>query len=273
MVRDIAELRRALDGRRDVVLVPTMGNLHEGHLSLVRAARARGGLVVTSIFVNPLQFGPQEDFASYPRTLERDCDLLFGTGGCDLVFAPSAEEMYSERQVFAVQPPAALGDILEGHYRPGFFAGVCTVVMKLFSIVQPIASVFGRKDYQQLLVIRSMVREFGMPIDILLADTVREPDGLALSSRNSYLNRVQRIEAAQLHGVLQRVSAGARRNRTSWPELERTAIAGLAARGWQPDYVAIRRQCDLGIPEVGDRLVVLGAARLGSTRLIDNVEA
>jgi pantoate--beta-alanine ligase len=267
----IAELRRGLAGRRDVCLVPTMGNLHAGHLSLVHAARARGGLVAASIFVNPLQFAPHEDFAKYPRTLARDCELL-EAGGCDLVFAPSAAEIYPEPQTVAVVPPAALAEVLEGAFRPGFFIGVATVVLKLFHLVQPAAAVFGKKDYQQLLVIEHMVRQLALPIEILRGETVRDADGLALSSRNAYLSAAQRSEAASLHAALQTAAAAARAPGAYWPRIEQSALASLAARSWQPDYLAIRRRSDLGLPAADDALVVLAAAKLGATRLIDNLE-
>jgi len=171
-----------------------MGNLHEGHLSLVRIARERDGMAVASIFVNPLQFAPHEDFAKYPRTLERDCELL-AAGGCDLVFAPSEQEVYPNPQVYKVHPPSRLADILEGHVRPGFFTGVCTVVLKLFNMVQPAAAVFGKKDYQQLLVVRNLVQQLALPIEIVPAETIRDYSGLALSSRNGYLNDIERVEA------------------------------------------------------------------------------
>lgn len=264
-------MRRALASRRDVTLVPTMGNLHEGHLSLVRMARGRAGVVVASVFVNRLQFAPHEDFATYPRTLERDCELL-AAGGCDIVFAPPEEELYPEPQAYTVHPPGRLADILEGEVRPGFFIGVCTVVSKLFNLVQPAAAVFGKKDYQQLLVIQQMVRQLALPIEILPAETVRDSSGLALSSRNGYLNDRQLIEAARLNATLGNVAAALRSGRTDWAILEQEAAHGLTARGWRPDYVAIRGRHDLGAPRSGDRLVVLGAAHLGGTRLIDNLE-
>jgi pantoate--beta-alanine ligase len=267
----IAELRAALAGRRDVNFVPTMGNLHAGHLSLLRAARARDGLLVASIFVNPLQFAPHEDFASYPRTLERDCELL-SAGGCDIVFAPRPQEMYPEDQEFKVQPPHALADILEGAVRPGFFTGVCTVVLKLFNIVQPQAAVFGKKDYQQLRVIQAMVRQFALPIEIIACETVRGASGLALSSRNVYLTEPQLIEAAQLYGVLRGLAAQIEAGRSDWRELERRARDALQARGWQPDYVAIRRRRDLGEASQPGSMVALAAARIGGTRLLDNLE-
>jgi pantoate--beta-alanine ligase len=271
LVQTIADLRAALMGRRDISLVPTMGNLHLGHLSLVQVARKREGSVVASIFVNPLQFAPHEDFAKYPRTLERDCELL-ASGGCDIVFAPSAQEMYPEPQEYEVLPPAGLASILEGSARPGFFAGVSTVVLKLFGIVQPKVAVFGKKDYQQLLVIKKMVRQFALPIEIVAAETVRDPSGLALSSRNGYLNEHQRAEAPQLHAALRAVAAEVQAGRTNWRELEDSAFESLRKRGWQPDYVAIRRQADLGPPSEGEPMIVLAAAKLGGTRLIDNLD-
>jgi len=271
IIRTVVELRAALEGRRGPVLVPTMGNLHAGHLSLVRIARERGGPVVTSIFVNRLQFAPHEDFATYPRTFERDCELLAGSG-CDIVFAPADAEVYPEAQGYMVHPPHGLADILEGQVRPGFFTGVCTVVLKLFNMVEPAAAVFGKKDYQQLLVIRGMVRQLALPIEMVAAETVRDPSGLALSSRNGYLNDSQRAEAAQLHAALSKLAAEARAGRTDWRSLEREAQEFLAARGWQPDYAAIRRQRDLREPSPGEPLVALAAARLGGTRLIDNLE-
>ncbi|MHB8474802.1 MAG: pantoate--beta-alanine ligase [Steroidobacteraceae bacterium] len=271
IVRTIAELRTTAKAARKRVLVPTMGNLHAGHLSLVSLAREHGDLVVASIFVNRLQFGPHEDFATYPRTFERDCELL-SAGGCDIVFAPSDGEIYPQAQDFTVQPPPALAGILEGRSRPGFFTGVCTVVLKFFNMVQPAAAVFGKKDYQQLLVVRNMVRQLALPIDIVPAETVRDPSGLALSSRNGYLSGAQRTEAAQLYAMLGMLIDAARSGRTDWASLERDALDTLSARGWQPDYVAIRRRSDLREASVGEPLVALAAAKLGGTRLIDNLE-
>ena len=271
VVHTLAELRHALAGATGTAFVPTMGNLHEGHLSLVRLARERGGPVVASIFVNRLQFAPHEDFDTYPRTLERDCELLRATG-CNLVFAQSEAELYPEPQSFTVQPPGELADILEGHFRPGFFTGVCTVVTKLFNCVQPRVAVFGKKDYQQLMVIRRMTRQLALPIEIVAGETSRAEDGLALSSRNGYLDAAQRAEAVALARELQGVVAELRRGRRDWAALEAAAMDALAGRGWKVDYVAIRRQADLGAPADGEALVVLGAARIGSTRLIDNVE-
>jgi pantoate--beta-alanine ligase len=271
IIKTIAELRAALKPAEKRVLVPTLGNLHAGHLSLVRIARERGDRVVTSIFVNRLQFAPHEDFATYPRTLDRDCELL-AASGCDIVFAPADDEVYPEPQGFKVHPPPELADILEGKVRPGFFTGVCTVVLKLFNMVEPASAVFGKKDYQQLLVIRSMVRQLALPIEMVSAETVRDPSGLALSSRNGYLNDSQRAQAAQLHAALSELVAEATSGRTDWRALEREAQDFLTARGWQPDYVAVRRQSDLSEPSTGEPLVVLAAARLSGTRLIDNLE-
>jgi pantoate--beta-alanine ligase len=281
IIRTIAELRLAVARGGKLALVPTMGNLHAGHLSLVRIARERGDLVAASIFVNRLQFAPHEDFATYPRTFERDCELL-ADGGCDIVFAPGDGEVYPEPQGYTVHAPPGLGDILEGQARPGFFTGVCTVVLKLFNIVQPAVAVFGKKDYQQLLVVRSMVRQLALPIEIVPAETVRDASGLALSSRNGYLDGPQRAEAAQLHAALSGLAAAVRSGRTDWQTLEREAQELLGARGWQPDYVAIRRRSDLREPSAGEvpaggasavePLVALAAARLGGTRLIDNLE-
>ena len=271
VIRTVAELRQALAGTAGTAFVPTMGNLHAGHLSLIERAKAAGGPVVASIFVNRLQFAPHEDFDTYPRTFERDCDLLRATG-CNFVFAPHETELYPEPQAYTVQPPAALADILEGHFRPGFFTGVCTVVLKLFNCVQPRAAVFGKKDYQQLMVIRQMVRQLALPIEIIAGETTRAEDGLALSSRNGYLDAAQRAEAVTLSRELKGIAIALQQGQRDWPALEDAAMRTLAARGWQPDYVAIRRRADLGAPTLVDALVVVAAARLGSTRLIDNLE-
>ena len=271
VIQTIAELRAALAGERQINLVPTMGNLHEGHLSLVRMARNRNGVVVASIFVNPLQFAPHEDFALYPRTIERDTELLL-QNGCDIVFAPDDKEMYPDPQEFVVRPAAALGDILEGSFRPGFFVGVSTVVLKLFGIIRPSAAVFGKKDYQQLLVIDNMVKQFALPIEILAGETVRENSGLALSSRNGYLSARDRVEAAYLSTCLREVAEKVRAGDRDWQGIEKAAFDSLASRGWHPDYVAIRRRSDLRNPRAAEPLIVLAAARLGSSRLIDNLE-
>ncbi len=273
----IAELRAALAGQPHRAFVPTMGNLHAGHLSLVRRAREalgeRGasGSVVASIFVNRLQFAPHEDFDTYPQTLASDAAML-REAGCDIVFAPSEAELYPEPQGYTLLPPPALAGLLEGEFRPGFFAGVCTVVAKLFNTVQPSLAVFGKKDYQQLMVIRGMVRQMALPIELVGVETCRADDGLALSSRNGYLTPAERAEAPALARTLQALAAAVGDGRTDFEALQADAMAALRRRGWQPDYVALRRQADLGPPQPGAALVVLAAARLGSTRLIDNLE-
>jgi pantoate--beta-alanine ligase len=248
-----------------------MGNLHAGHLALIERARSAGDPVVASIFVNRLQFAPTDDFDRYPRTFERDCELL-RAAGCDVVFAPDETELYPQAQTFKVVPPPELADRLEGRYRPGFFTGVCTVVLKLFNCVQPQVAVFGKKDYQQLRVVQGMVAQLALPIEIIAGETSRADDGLALSSRNGYLDAAQRAEAATLWRELTAIDAQVRSGRRDFAALEDAAVQALAARGWEPDYVAIRRRTDLDVPAEGDALVVLAAARLGATRLIDNLE-
>jgi len=271
ILHTVSELRQALAGVHGVAFVPTMGNLHSGHLSLVKLAKGSGGPVVASIFVNRLQFAPHEDFDTYPRTFENDCELLRSVS-CNFVFAPTEAELYPEPQAFKVQPPAELADILEGHFRPGFFTGVCTVVLKLFNCVQPRVAVFGKKDYQQLMVIRRMVQQLALPIEIVAGETARADDGLALSSRNGYLDTAQREEAVTLSRLLKAIADDVRRGRRDWAAMEDAALRTLEARGWKPDYVAVRRRTDLAAPASGDALVVLAAAKLGSTRLIDNLE-
>jgi pantoate--beta-alanine ligase len=271
VIESASELRVALGASRRTVLVPTMGGLHAGHLSLIRLAREHGDPVVASIFVNRLQFAPQEDFDRYPRALARDCDLL-RQAGCDVVFAPAERELYPEPQTFVVEPPAALAAVLEGAARPGFFTGVCTVVLKLLHIVQPQRAVFGKKDYQQWRVLSGMARQLALPVEILAGDTVRDARGLALSSRNVYLSESDQAEAPALHDVLATVAAAVRSGDTRFGRLEEFALGTLTERGWRPDYIAIRRQADLGAPAAGQPLVVLGAAWLGTTRLIDNLE-
>jgi pantoate--beta-alanine ligase len=271
ILRTVAEMRATLGARRDVVLVTTMGNLHEGHLSLFDIARRRHGFVVATIFVNRLQFAPGEDFDQYPRTLERDVELLTAAG-CDAVFAPAESEIYPEPQSCKVMPAPALADILEGSVRPGFFTGVCTVVLKLFNLIGPAAAIFGKKDYQQLLVIRDMIRQLALPIELIPAETVREAGGLARSSRNGYLSDAERLEAATLVATLRTVAGDVRSGKRDWAALESRAMETLRRRGWEPDYVAVRTQADLSSPVAGQPLVVLAAARLGRTRLIDNLE-
>jgi len=276
IVHTIADLRAALAGRGRPAFVPTMGNLHEGHLSLVRQARQHGDVTVASIFVNRLQFLPHEDFDSYPRTFDADCAKLEAEG-CDIVFAPREKDLYPEPQTFKVQPDAQLADILEGHFRPGFFTGVCTVVMKLFQAVFATTgggtAVFGQKDYQQLMVIRRMVQQFALPIEIIGCATARADSGLALSSRNGYLSDEQRVQAMALSQGLKALADAARQG-GNLADLEAQAMAALRAKGWEPDYLSVRQRSDLQTPvdALSGELVALGAARLGSTRLIDNLE-
>jgi pantoate--beta-alanine ligase len=271
IVQTAAELSEVLGHFKRVAFVPTMGNLHDGHLSLCRIARQHGDVVVTSIFVNRLQFGPNEDFDRYPRTMEADQAGL-RREGVDVLFAPMEHEMYPTPQVYRVHPPP-LAEELEGASRPGFFHGVCTVVLKLFNLVRPHSAIFGKKDYQQCLVLTNMVRQFALPIDLILAETVRAEDGLALSSRNAYLSPEERREAPRLCQLLRKardeIAAGSR----EFQAIELDVMAALVHHGWKPDYIAVRRQSDLRTPQADDRkLVVLAAARLGHTRLIDNVE-
>jgi pantoate--beta-alanine ligase len=270
LVHTVAELRLALDGAEQAAFVPTMGNLHAGHLSLVELARRHGGPVAASIFVNPLQFGAGEDFERYPRTLAADCAQL-ETMGCDLVFAPEETEMFPEPQAYRVQPP--LADELCGAFRPGHFAGVCTVVLKLFNMVRPRFAVFGKKDYQQLYILRGMVRQFDLPITILAGETGRTMDGLALSSRNGFLSAAERAEAPRLYQTLRDVAGYLQQGEQDLARLERMATDVLEKHGWRVDYVAIRSRHTLLPPAQDDReLVVLAAAHLGHTRLIDNLE-
>jgi len=277
VVHTIEELRDQLRGQLRVAFVPTMGNLHAGHLALMKMARQHGDPVVASIFVNRLQFAPGEDFERYPRTLASDVEKLERERDVYVLFAPDEREMYPEPQNYRVQPPTDLGDILEGEFRPGFFAGVTTVVLKLFSCVQPRVAVFGKKDYQQLMIVRNMCRQFHLPVEILAHETVRDGDGLALSSRNVYLAADERREAPELYRTLQWLDERLRQGARDLASLEGEAAARLAARGWQVDYVALRRRRDLNRPDAGDLqrgepLVALAAARLGATRLIDNLE-
>lgn len=267
----IADLRTALKHRERVVFVPTMGNLHAGHLSLMQQARAHGDTVVASIFVNRLQFGPHEDFDQYPRTFEADCGQL-AAAGVDVLFAPTEADLYPEPQNYVIEPPA-IQHILDGEFRPGHFRGVATVVAKLFNCVQPAAAVFGKKDYQQLMVIRAMTRQLAFPIDIIGGETVRADDGLALSSRNGYLSAAERAEAPRLHRLLTGIRDAIRGGRTDYAQLEDEAASTLANAGWKTDYVAVRQQSDLTPPTRPDApLVALAASRLGNTRLIDNIE-
>jgi len=276
IISSIDELRDQLRGQLRTSFVPTMGNLHDGHLTLMRLARKHGDPVVASIFVNRLQFGPHEDFDKYPRTFQADVEKL-EKEGVYVLFAPTERDLYPEPQEFRVRPPDDLGNTLEGEFRPGFFTGVTTVVLKLFSCVQPRVAVFGKKDYQQLMIVRNMSKQFALPTEIIAAETFRAPDGLALSSRNGYLSAEERSEAPVLYQTLNEVADEVRSGHLDIWELERKAMAKLSARYWKPDYISIRRRADLQPPSAGDiaqkeALVVLAAAKLGVTRLIDNLE-
>lgn len=260
------------EGRR-TAFVPTMGNLHAGHVSLIETARRHGDRFVASIFVNPMQFGPNEDFAHYPRTPAQDARML-SDAGCDLMFMPDVVEIYpngSERATRVEVP--GLSSILDGEFRPGHFEGVATVVAKLFHIVEPDVAVFGEKDFQQLTVIRRLVADLCMPISIIAAPTVREPDGLAMSSRNQYLTDEERRTAPVIHQTLLAAVERLRAGDKDFAAIEHTGIETLARTGFRPDYFAVRRADDLTAPDAATRdLVVLTAARLGRARLIDNLQ-
>jgi len=276
IISSIEELRDQLRGQLRTAFVPTMGNLHEGHLSLMRLAKKHGDPIVASIFVNRLQFGPNEDFDKYPRTFAADVEKL-EKEGVYVLFAPTEKDLYPEPQEFRVRPPDDLGNTLEGEFRPGFFTGVTTVVLKLFSCVQPRVAVFGKKDYQQLMIVRNMAKQFALPTEIIAAETWRADDGLALSSRNMYLSADERAEAPALFKTLNQVAEEVRAGHLDIFELERQAMAQMRGRGWLPDYISIRKRSDLQAPAAGDlvqgeKLVVLAAAKLGGTRLIDNLE-
>ena len=276
IVTSIEELRDQLRGQLRTAFVPTMGNLHEGHLSLMRLARQHGDPIVASIFINRLQFSPNDDFDRYPRTLQMDAEKL-EKESVYVLFAPTEQELYPEPQEFRVQPPNDLGNMLEGEFRPGFFTGVTTVVLKLMSCVQPRVAVFGKKDYQQLMIVRNMARQFALPTEIVAAETYRAEDGLALSSRNIYLSQAERAEAPQLFQALYNIAAQLRAGNRDVAHLEVAAMTGLKARGWQPDYIAVRKCSNLQAPDAaelasGVPLLTLAAARLGTTRLIDNLE-
>jgi pantoate--beta-alanine ligase len=280
IISDINELRDQLRGQNRTSFVPTMGNLHEGHLSLMRLARQHGDPVVASIFVNRLQFGPNEDFDSYPRTMQADIDKL-EQEGVYVLFAPTEKDLYPQPQEYRVDPPQQLGDILEGEFRPGFFKGVCTVVLKLFSCVQPRVAIFGKKDYQQLMIVRQMASQFALPVEIVPAETIRAEDGLALSSRNIYLSASERAEAPalqrQLSAMREQVLGLKEKTVSALMGIETKALTQMQTRGWQPDYIAIRQQRDLAKPtqanlDSGQPLVIVTAAKLGKTRLIDNLE-
>ncbi|WP_018076322.1 pantoate--beta-alanine ligase [Thiobacillus denitrificans] len=272
LIHTAAALRTALAGETRTALVPTMGNLHAGHVSLVELAKRHGSPVVASIFVNPLQFGAGEDFERYPRTLAADCEKL-AAAGCDMVFAPDVVEMYPVPQTFTVQVADSLANDLCGAFRPGHFNGVATVVLKLFNLAQPRVAVFGKKDFQQLLVIRELVRQFNLPIEVLAGDTLREADGLAMSSRNAYLGTAERQQAAALHGALADLAARLHAGAHDFDALATTAARRLEMAGWNVDYIALRDAASLRPVDAASRhAVALGAARLGKTRLIDNIE-
>ena len=276
-VTAIADVRARIrawraEGAR-VAFVPTMGNLHAGHISLIELARRHGDRFVASIFVNPMQFGPNEDFAHYPRTPSRDADML-AAAGCDLLFMPDVGEMYGAGSTAPtrVEVPG-ISTTLCGEFRPGHFEGVATVVAKLFNIVQPDVAVFGEKDFQQLVVIRRMAADLCFPIAIIGAPTVREPDGLAMSSRNQYLDAQERAMAPAIHAALRTATGVIAAGATDYAAIELEGAAGLVARGFRVDYFAVRRRIDLSVPAAADReLVVLAAARLGKARLIDNLQ-
>jgi pantoate--beta-alanine ligase len=270
VVHTVSELRKILNTVHDVGFVPTMGNLHAGHIKLVEIAKQHAECVVVSIFVNPLQFGPNEDLASYPRTLQADCEKL--KGFADIVFAPNVVEMYPQEQTMTITPPP-IANTLCGASRPGHFSGVATVVMKLFNMVQPNVAVFGKKDFQQLFIIQQMVKQFNLPILIMAGETIRESDGLALSSRNGYLSEKERAAASQLNQALQRVANEVIERKSTFDALKISAAQSLTAKGWEVDYFAICNTETLLPANSNDtNLVVLAAAKLGKTRLIDNIE-
>lgn len=269
-IHTVIELREFLSKQASIAFVPTMGNLHEGHLALLRQARQHGACVVASVFVNPLQFGPNEDFDRYPRTLAADCLLLQGLA--DVVFAPSVAEMYPLAQTVFIEPPAIANELC-GVTRPGHFRGMATVVLKLLNIVQPQVALFGKKDYQQLHIIRQMVAQFNLPVQIIGGETVRAADGLALSSRNQYLSAAQRSVAPQLRRVLLSLRDGLLQGEKNFTQLSAQATQQLAAQGWQVDYLSLRKQTDLSVMnELTGAGVIVAAAKLGDTRLLDNIE-
>jgi len=270
IISSIAELRERLREERAIAFVPTMGNLHEGHLNLMQLAREHGDCVVASIFVNPLQFGPNEDFDQYPRTLEADCAKLQGL--VDVVFAPAVNEMYPVSQTVFVDPPPIANELC-GAARPGHFMGMATVVLKLLNIVQPQVALFGKKDYQQLHIIQQLVAQLNLPVRIVGGETVRAADGLALSSRNQYLSERERAEAVSLHRILEGMRQSILHGALDFKLLEQQAAHALTAWGWQVDYVSVRNQSDLQVAGFEKKeWVILAAAKLGSTRLLDNVE-
>ena len=282
IIHTASALRQALKSQTNIAFVPTMGNLHAGHIHLVEIAKQHGQCVVVSIFVNPLQFGANEDLATYPRTLEADCDKL-KTAGATIVFAPTVEEMYPDfdgntlNQTMTITAPPIANELC-GASRPGHFSGVATIVMKLFNMVMPQVALFGQKDFQQLFIIKQLVRQFNLPIKVIGVDTVREANGLAMSSRNGYLSVEQHHQASQLNQSLQNIVTQIQNNTQqnhiiNFHQLENEAIASLKTQGWIVDYVSIKSALTLSDASSTDsHLVVLAAAKLGNTRLIDNIE-
>lgn len=277
IIKTINELRSALEKQTSVAFVPTMGNLHAGHIQLVEVAKRHTQCMVVSIFVNPLQFGVNEDLASYPRTLDADCKKL-EAAGTSIVFAPTVEEMYPDfdgenlNQTITITPPPIANELC-GASRPGHFSGVATVVMKLFNIVQPTVAVFGKKDFQQLYIIEQLVKQFNLPIEVIGVHTVREPSSLAMSSRNGYLTAEQRNQAGQLNKTLQNIVNLVNSGANDYPKLEHQAKTALTGQGWLVDYISIRSSLTLApATDTDSQLVVLGAAKLANTRLIDNIE-
>jgi pantoate--beta-alanine ligase len=268
-----ARVRRWRSEGRRIAFVPTMGNLHPGHVSLIETARKYGDRFVTSIFVNPMQFGPNEDFAHYPRTPTQD-ERMLAEAGCNLMFMPDVSEVYpngSERATRIEVP--GLSRILCGEFRPGHFEGVSTVVAKLFHIVEPDVAVFGEKDFQQLTIIRRMVADLCMPVEVVAAPTVRDSDGLAMSSRNQYLTPAERQAAPRIYQTLLAAGNRLRAGDADFASIERFGIQALESAGMRPDYFAVRQAHDLSAPRHDtNHLVVLTAARLGKARLIDNVQ-
>lgn len=271
IITDISSLRTRLKCESSIAFVPTMGGLHEGHLSLIRIAQQKAECVVASIFVNRLQFAPTEDFDQYPRTLADDCEQL-ESQHVDVVFAPGEKSLYPVRQEFMLEPPP-IANMLEGEFRPGFFRGVATVVLKLFNIVQPHVAVFGKKDYQQLHIMRELVRQFNLPLEIIGGEIVRASDNLALSSRNRYLSNEERAEAVRLYRVLSQIKREIENGNRNFHALQQSAAENLRSHGWKVDYIAVRQR-DTLVParKEDENMVVLGAAWLGKTRLIDNLE-
>jgi pantoate--beta-alanine ligase len=287
IIQTVVELRAALKTQSNIGFVPTMGNLHAGHIALVTQAKQHAAhipksCIVASIFVNPLQFSPNEDLANYPRTLEADYEKL-KLAGCDIVFTPSVAEIYpnfdgkSLNQSMTIDPPP-IANVLCGATRLSHFAGVATVVMKLFNIVQPQVAVFGKKDFQQLFIIKEMVKQFNLPIEIIAGETIREANGLAMSSRNGYLTDAQRASASQLNNALQSIVNQAKSGNKDFVQLEQQATEALTKQGWDVDYISIRSSATLQPASQSDKdLIVLGAAKItnktaGKTRLIDNIE-